>query len=62
MKHSIERTSPKGPGQTFIGTCVLCGQAGLKASDALNDCPNVRGLSADDALIEAIRGPDKAKP
>lgn len=54
VKHHIERTSPKG--QPFIGTCRLCGMTGLKASAALEDCENVRGLSAEEALIEAIVG------
>lgn len=52
MKHSIERTNPKG--QPFIGVCVLCGEQGLKMTDATKDCPNVRGLSQNEALIEAI--------
>lgn len=56
MKHAIERTSPKGPGQSFIGTCRLCGVTGLKASAALEDCENVRGLSSEQALVEAITG------
>jgi len=56
MKHHIERTSPKGPGQTFIGTCRLCGKAGLKASAALEDCENVRGLTAEEAMVESIVG------
>lgn len=56
MKHHIERTSPKGPGQTFIGTCRLCGKTDLKASAALEDCENVRGLTDDEALIETILG------
>lgn len=60
MKHHPERTSPKGPGMPFIGTCRLCGKTGLKASAALDDCENVRGLSADEALIETIIGePDR---
>lgn len=54
MKHHIERTSPKGVGQPFIGTCRLCGMTGLKASAALEDCENVRALNCDDALIEII--------
>jgi hypothetical protein len=56
MKHAVERTSPKGPGQPFIGTCRLCGMAGLKASAAMEDCENVRGLSSDEAMIEVITG------
>jgi hypothetical protein len=56
MKHSLERTSPKG--QDFIGTCALCGTPNLTLSDR-EDCPNVRGLTEDEALIEAIEGPSK---
>jgi hypothetical protein len=52
--HAIERTSPKGPGQKFIGTCRLCGTKGLTMGDALMPCPNPRGLTSDEALIEAI--------
>jgi hypothetical protein len=55
MKHSLERTSPKG--KPFIGTCTLCGVANLTPNAALQDCENVRGLSQDEALIEAIVGP-----
>ncbi len=54
MKHHVERTSPKG--QDFIGTCRLCGMTGLKTSAALEDCENVRGLTAEEALIESITG------
>lgn len=44
----------------FIGTCRLCGKAGLKASAALEDCENVRGLSVEEALVETIMGePDR---
>ncbi len=56
ITHAIERTSPKGLGQEFIGTCRLCGTPNLRAGDALKPCPNQRGLSSDDALIEAIAG------
>lgn len=54
MKHSIERTSPKGKGQPFIGVCVLCGEQNLSITDATKDCPNVRGLSQSEALVEAV--------
>jgi hypothetical protein len=56
MKHHVERTSPKGPGTTFIGTCRLCGKPNLPASAALEDCENVRGLTAEEALVETILG------
>lgn len=52
--HSIERTSPKGEGQKFIGTCRLCGRSGLTLADMNEPCENMRGLTADEALIEAI--------
>lgn len=50
--HAIERTSPKG--QPFIGTCRLCGTPNLPAKAALDECPNQRGLTAEEALIETI--------
>ncbi len=53
-KHHINRTSPKG--QEFLGTCYLCGRENLRVKDALEDCENVRGLSAEDALVEAVTG------
>jgi hypothetical protein len=46
----------------FIGTCRLCGMTGLKASAALEDCENVRGLSVEEALIETIMGDDLHDP
>ena len=54
MKHVIERTSLKGPGMSFIGTCTLCGQKELPMSAAFEDCPNVRGLTKDQALLELL--------
>lgn len=59
MKHYVERTSPKGPGMPFIGTCRLCGKPDLPASAALEDCENVRGLTAEEALVETISGTTK---
>lgn len=53
--HSLERTSPKGT--RFVGTCRLCGQEHLTTADMNDECPNQRGLSQDEALIEAIEGP-----
>ena len=49
-----------GPGQKFIGTCVLCGETGLTSGDALKPCPNQRGVTQDEALLEAIEGGDAA--
>lgn len=52
--HSLNRTSPKGG--PFVGTCALCGKTGLSLTDMKSECENPRGLSADDAVIEAVRG------
>jgi len=46
----------------FIGTCRLCGMTGLKASAALEDCENVRGLSVEEAMIETIMGEPDSSP
>jgi hypothetical protein len=59
--HMIERTSPKGPGEKFVGTCRLCGTPNLPASAALQECPNQRDLTQDEALIEAITGEPEAR-
>lgn len=56
MKHSLRRTNPKG--ERFVGTCVLCGTEGLTTSNMNDDCPNQRGLTPDEALIEAIKRKD----
>jgi hypothetical protein len=60
MKHLIvNRTSPKG--EPFVGTCAACGKAGLtlKATIEDDDCPNQRGLTREQALIEAIEGDEQ---
>jgi len=54
MRHPlVNRTSPKG--QPFVGTCAACGKTGLTFK-AMNedDCPNQRGLTNEQALIEAV--------
>lgn len=55
MKHPlINRTSPKGG--PFIGTCAACGKRGI--TNLMEDgCENVRGLTQEQALHEAIEGP-----
>jgi hypothetical protein len=58
--HAIERTSPKGPGSPFIGTCRLCGTPNLPMSAARQECPNQRGLTADESVVEAIALPAAA--
>lgn len=58
--HVLERTSPKGPGQKFIGVCTRCGEKDLPMSAVHQECANIRGVSDDDALVEAI-SPDETK-
>ena len=59
--HAIERTSPFG--ERFVGTCFKCGKENLTTADMNEPCANVRNLSQDEALLEAINGPmPKAKP
>lgn len=53
-RHSLNRTSPKGG--PFIGTCALCGKAGLTLDDMRDECENQRGLTQDEAVVEAILG------
>lgn len=60
--HVIERTSPKGPGQKFIGTCRLCGARDLPVSAACEPCENWRGLSHGDAVSEAVNGTVEPHP
>jgi hypothetical protein len=53
--HCVERKSPKG--ESFIGTCYLCGEVGLTIKDiAIKSCPNPRNVSQDDSLLLALRG------
>lgn len=55
MRHAVNRTSLKGT--PFLGTCFQCGKTDLTVSRAMSeDCPNVRGLSQDEALVEAMEG------
>ena len=54
MQHSLRRTNPKGE-SPFVGVCVLCGQQGLGFADMNDECPNQRGLTADEAVVEAIK-------
>lgn len=55
VRHSLERTSPKG--EKFYGTCVLCGLEDLPLEAMRDECPNPRGVSQGDAVLDAIKGP-----
>lgn len=54
QRHSLRRTSPKGG--PFIGVCVLCGTTGLPFEAAIGFCSNQRGLTEDEAVVEAVTG------
>lgn len=54
MTHALRRTSPKGPGQSFIGYCIKCGTGELSPLAALEACP-ADGLVSDTAsLLEML--------
>lgn len=54
--HALSRTSPKGEGQVFVGTCFKCGTTDLPAEAVSWPCENVANLTNDEALIHAVRG------
>jgi hypothetical protein len=54
MKHALVRTSPKGPGKPFLGTCTICGRKNLTVRESAEECDNPRGLSEGEALGEVI--------
>ena len=54
--HSLERTSPKGPGQRFMGRCTLCGKTDLRMQAVFEYCENPMALTPDEVVLEAIRG------
>ena len=54
--HSLERTSPKGPGSRFIGRCILCGETDLPMVAALQYCENPMAMTVEQSLLEAING------
>lgn len=58
--HALERTSPRGKGQKFIGRCIKCGEEGLPMSAALHDCPADVVESDAAALLRLIDPPEQA--
>lgn len=52
--HALTRTSPKGPGQEFIGYCFKCGAKNLTIADMGKPCINPLNLTDDEALKHAI--------
>lgn len=56
----VNRTSPKGT--PFIGTCAACGKTNITSDMLVDDeCENVRHMTNEEALIEAIEGTDGDK-
>ena len=55
--HTIIRTSPKGEGQKFEGTCSKCGLPNLTFADMNSRCENVRGISQEESLLETLKSP-----
>ncbi len=62
MSHAIERTSPRGEGQPFIGRCTKCGCEGLRMGDALKPCPADEVVSDEAALLSLLDGPSEPDP
>lgn len=56
MNHALERTSPKGENEVFIGTCILCGKTGLPSSAVHEFCVNPRNMSEQEVLEASILG------
>ncbi len=54
--HALRRTSPKGPGQQFVGTCMKCGMENVPIERMHEQCVNPAGLNQDETLMLAIRG------
>lgn len=52
-QHALRRTSPKGG--PFVGVCTRCGKENVTLDQIAEECPNIRGISSDDALIELIK-------
>lgn len=55
MSHALERTSPKGEGQTFIGRCIKCGAEGLTSTQLWEACINPSGMSDADAFLDLLQ-------
>jgi hypothetical protein len=57
MSHALTRTSPRGKGQPFIGTCIKCGLQNIPLSRMHEECVNPGNLSNADALAIVVRAP-----
>ena len=52
--HALNRTSPKGKGVPFVGTCMRCGRRGLSMKAALESCENPANLTDAETVLLAI--------
>ncbi len=55
MSHSLIRTSRKGPGQKFVGTCIKCGKPDLPFEAAHEPCPHDAIVSDAAALTQILK-------
>lgn len=64
MSHALERTSPKGKGQKFVGRCIKCGKENLTFSDLQEICPAEGLVSDQQALLDILAqvDPDMQDP
>jgi len=54
----VNRTSPKG--QPFVGTCAACGKTGITFDRiSTEECENIRNMTSEEALLEAVNWDDK---
>lgn len=59
MSHALTRTSPKGPGQQFLGTCIKCGLEDIPLSRMNEECVNVADITDGEALSILIQRHDQ---
>lgn len=53
--HSLRRLSPKGV-TPAMAVCVLCGREMLMRDLWKTECENLRGLTPDQAVMDALKG------
>ena len=55
MGHALIRTSAKGKGCKFIGTCTKCGKENLPMTAVHESCPQDEIVSDAAALVQILR-------
>ena len=55
MSHALIRTSPKGKGCKFLGTCTKCGEENLPMTAASEPCPQDSIVSDAAALVQILK-------